>query len=165
MKKSFVNRRFQKSLLEKESNRIVDSSKIKTIGIISLDEISRWIDIKKEVDSIYNTDAKIFSFLSSTKNKPENTLHFSEKSFCWKGQVKEASLQTFLEEPFDLLIGYFNKKNLYTELAVLHSNAKFKAGISKVNQQLYDIEINEYPKNTVRFLTELKRYLEILNKI
>ena len=54
---------------------------------------------------------------------------------------------------------------MYTELAVLHSNAKFKAGISKVNQQLYDIEINEYPKNTVRFLTELKRYLEILNKI
>jgi len=165
LKKSFVNRRFQKLLLEKEANRIVYSGKIKTIGIISSDEISRWIDIKKEVDSIYNTDAKIFSFLSSTKNKPENTLHFSEKSFGWKGQVKEASLKTFLEEPFDLLIGYFNKKNLYTELAVLHSNAKFKAGISKVNQQLYDIEINEYPKNTVRFLTELKRYLEILNKI
>lgn len=165
MKKSFVNRRFQKLLLEKEANRIVDSGKIKTIGIISSDEISRWIDIKKEVDSIYNTDAKIFSFLSSTKNKSENTLHFSEKSFGWKGQVKETSLKTFLEEPFDLLVGYFNKKNLYTELAVLHSNAKFKAGISKVNQQLYDIEINEYPKNTVRFLTELKRYLEILNKI
>jgi hypothetical protein len=64
-----------------------------------------------------------------------------------------------------LLIGYFSKKNWYLENAVLRSNATFKVGISKVNQQLYDIEIAEVPIKTDKFLLELKKYLKILKKL
>lgn len=64
-----------------------------------------------------------------------------------------------------MLIGYFNKKNLYLENAVLQSKATFKVGISKVNQKLYDIEIAEVPIKTDKFLLELKKYLRILKKI
>ncbi len=153
-------------LLEKEAARVVSSNKIKSIGIISTDEISKWIDVKEEVNRIFEIDnAKIFSYRVQNKKNPTSSIHFSEKSFGWKAQVKDQKLKAFLNEPFDLLIGYFNKKNLYAELAVLQSSATFKAGISKVNQQLYDIEIAEYPKNTERFLLELKKYLEILKKI
>ena len=63
-----------------------------------------------------------------------------------------------------LLIGFFNKNNLFIENAVLRSNAKFKVGLSNVNQKLYDMEIAEYPKNIDKFLIELKRYLLILKK-
>jgi len=64
-----------------------------------------------------------------------------------------------------LLIGYFSKKNWYLENAVLRSNATFKVGVSKVNQQLYDIEIAEIPIKTNTFFSELKKYLKILKKI
>ena len=66
--------------------------------------------------------------------------------------IHQPNFKSFIEEPFDLLIGYFNKKNLYLENAVLQSKATFKVGISKVNQQLYDIEIAEVPSKTDKFL-------------
>lgn len=166
MKKIFVNKRYNKLLQEAEANRQVNIDKIKTIGIISTDEISKCINIKEETDIIFDfTSSKIISFKDQIKKGESSTLHFSDKSFGWKGQVKDPNLKSFLDKPFDLLIGYFNKPNLYTELAVLHSKAKFKTGISKVNQSLYELEINEIPKNTERFLVELKKYLQILNKL
>ena len=60
---------------------------------------------------------------------------------------------------------YFNKNNLYLENAVLHSNAKFKVGFAKVNQNLYDLEIAEYPTKVESFLSELKKYLIVLKKL
>lgn len=166
MKRVFVNKRFQKLLEEKEANRKVSNQKIKTIGVISSEEISKWMDISKEIKTIFNVeDVNVFSFKSTSQKTVQKANFFSEKSFGWKGQVKDAKLKAFLNEPFDLLIGYFNKNSLYTELAVLQSNASFKAGISKVNQQLYDLEIAEYPKNVDRFLEELKKYLQILQKL
>jgi hypothetical protein len=153
-------------LNESEANRTVCNNTIKSIGIISFDEITKWIDVKSEVEQIFtNCSVEIYNFRPHSKKNKPSSIHFSEKSFGWKAQIKNNNLKKFLEYPFDLLIGYFNKNNLYTELAVLQSKATFKAGISLVNQQLYDIEIKEYPKNTERFLLELKKYLTILNKI
>lgn len=153
-------------LNESEANRKVCNNTIKNIGIISFDEITKWIDVKSEVERIFeNCAVEIYNFRPHSKKNMPSKIHFSEKTFGWKAQVKDVNFKQFLENPFDLLIGYFNKNNLYTELAVLNSKATFKAGISKVNQKLYDIEIKEYPKNTERFLLELKKYLTILNKI
>ena len=166
MKRIFVNKRFQKLVLEKEANRIISEHKIKTIGVISSEDISKWIDISKEIKNIFDVDeVRVFSFKPASQKTAQKFQFFSEKSFGWQGQVKDTKLKEFLNEPFDLLIGYFNKNSLYTELAVLQSNARFKAGISKVNQQLYDLEIAEYPKNIGRFLEELKKYLQILQKL
>lgn len=166
MKRIFVNRRFQKLVLEKEANRTISEHKIKTIGVISSEDISKWIDISKEIKNVFEVDeVRVFSFKPASQKTTQKFHFFSEKSFGWQGQVKDTKLKEFLNEPFDLLIGYFNKNSLYTELAVLQSNARFKAGISKVNQQLYDLEIAEYPKNIGRFLEELKKYLQILQKL
>ena len=91
--------------------------------------------------------------------------YFSEKDFNWKGEPKNKFFKSFIEEPHDLLIGYFNKNNLYIENAVLRSNAKFKVGFANVNQALYDMEIAEYPTKVESFLSELKKYLIIMNKL
>lgn len=166
MKKSFIKKKFQKLLLEKEEFRVVNYKEINTVGIISNDEISNWIDIKNEVEEILNLkNAKIYSFRPYSRKNEVSFKHFSEKDFNWKGQVSQPNFKVFIDQPFDLLIGYFNKKNLYLENAVLHSKATFKVGISKVNQELYDMEIAEYPKNIKEFLYELKRYLLILKKL
>lgn len=166
MKKKFIKRNFQKLLLEKEQNRVVSTDIIKTVGIISTDEISNWIDVKTAVEDhfkVHNT--KIYSFRPYSRKEEVSFKHFSEKDFNWKGQVSQPNFKVFIEQPFDLLIGFFNKKNLYIENAVLRSNAKFKVGISNVNQDLYDMEIAVLPKNTNQFLEELKKYLLILKKV
>ena len=165
-KRYFLNNQFQKILIEKESNRVVSQKEIKTVGILTTDEISNWVNVKEEVEKLLNlTNAKIYSFRSHKKHHEVSYEHFSEKDFSWNGNINQPNLKSFIDEPFDLLIGYFNKKNLYLENAVLQSKATFKVGISKVNQKLYDIEIAEVPIKTDKFLLELKKYLRILKKI
>jgi hypothetical protein len=165
-KKYFLKKQFKKNLIIKEDKRVVCQNEIKTVGILTTDEISKWVNIKEEVEKILNLrNAKIYSFRPHKKHQEVSFKHFSEKDFSWNGHIHQPNFKSFIEEPFDLLIGYFDKKNLYLESAVLNSNAKFKAGISKVNQQLYDIEISEVPSKTDTFFLELKRYLKILKKI
>jgi len=165
-KKYFLKKQFRKVLLEKENNRVVSQKEIKTIGILTTDEISNCVNVKEEVEKLFNIrNAKIYSFRPHKKNQKFSYKHSSEKDFNWTGSVNQPSFKIFIEEPFDLLIGYFSKKNWYLENAVLRSNATFKVGISKVNQQLYDIEIAEVPIKTATFFSELKKYLKILKKI
>jgi hypothetical protein len=166
LKKTFINKQFQRLILEKEDFRVVSLKEIKTVGILCSDEVSKWIPVKEEVEKVLNLrNAKIYSFRKFNKNDAVSFKHFSEKDFTWKGEVTQPNFKSFLDEPFDLLIGFFNKNNLFIENAVLRSNAKFKVGLSNVNQKLYDMEIAEYPKNIDKFLIELKRYLLILKKL
>jgi acetolactate synthase small subunit len=163
-KKYFLKKQFQKKLVENEIHRIVCQKEIKTVGIITTDEISKWIEIKEEVEKILNVEnVKIYSFKSHKNKNPLKD--FSEKEFNWKGNIFEENFKSFIDEPFDLLIGYFNKNNLYLESAVLQSKALFKVGISDVNQQLYDMEIAETPSKQESFFLELKKYLTILRKL
>jgi hypothetical protein len=165
-KKYFLRRQFQKKLIEKEVHRTVSQKEIKTVGIITTDEISKWVNVKEEVEKILNLkNVKIYSFRPQNKNSNKSFKYFSEKDFNWQGNIYKADFKNFIDEPFDLLIGYFNKNNLFLESSVLQSNALFKVGISDVNQELYDIEIAETPIKTERFFLELKKYLTILRKL
>ena len=162
-KKFFLRRQFQKRLIENEVHRILSQKEIKTVGIITTEEISKWINVKGEVEKILNLkDVKMYSFRPQNKNSNK---YFSEKDFNWQGNIYKPDFKSFIDEPFDLLIGYFNKNNLFLESSVLQSNALFKVGISGVNQELYDIEIAETPIETERFFLELKKYLIIIRKL
>ena len=77
----------------------------------------------------------------------------------------QPNFQSFLEQPFDLLIGFFNVNNLYLEKAILQSKATFKAGFSGVNSKLYELEISSQLENVQQFSSELKKYLLILKKL
>jgi hypothetical protein len=77
----------------------------------------------------------------------------------------QSELQNFLDTNFDLLIGYFPKKNLFLEYARILSKASFKAGFSGIHSQLFDLEIMISEDNLDGFFFELHRYLKILNKL
>lgn len=166
MKKSFIKKRFNKLLKEKEESRVVSDEEVYTVGIIASGEITKWLKIEDEVERILGLgNIRIYSYRPFSKKDVPSFKYFTEKNFNWKGQPKKEAFKNFIEEPHDLLIGYFNKNNLYLENAVLHSNAKFKVGFAKVNQELYDIEIAEYPTKIESFLSELKKYLIVLKKL
>ena len=166
LKQSSIKKNFNTLLLEKEADKNISQNEILSIGIISDNEISRFIDIKENVERILRPrNAKIYSFREYSRKDEISYHHFCEKDFNWKGDVSQPNFKVFIEQPFDLLIGYFNKPNLFLENAVLRSEAKFKAGFSGVNQNLYDIEVDEIPNKIESYLEELKRYLIILGKI
>ncbi|MBG7613063.1 hypothetical protein IU405_12470 [Polaribacter sp. BAL334] len=107
----------------------------------------------------------MFSFLDYDKKNHTINSYFTEKDIDWNGEIQKTDFRDFLDEPFDLLIGYFDTKNIFLELAVLKSKATFKVGFSDVNQRLYDMEIAEIPSKIDNFLNELKKYLVILKKM
>lgn len=166
MKEKIINRSFKKLLLLKEKNREVNRDYIKTVGIITEDVNYNILKIKGEIEEVLGfKNVKIYSFRPYKRKQKISYKHFSEKDFTWNGKIKQPSFKVFIEEPFDILIGLFDTKNVYIENAVLRSNAKFKAGISNVNQQLYDLEISIPSKTNNLFFLELKKYLTIFKKL
>ena len=54
---------------------------------------------------------------------------------------------------------------MYLEYATAKSNSKYKAGFTGVNSDLFDIEVKVEMTEVDQFLSELKKYLIILNKL
>jgi len=166
LKESILRKKFQKTLINLPEVSPVSMSVIKTVGILTTDEISSNIDFKKEIELVFGLrHSKIYSFRKFDKNDSISYKHFSEKDLNWQGDFVQQNIKVFLEEPFDLLIGFFESNHLYLEKAVMFSAASFKVGISGVNPKLYSLEISETTYQIQSFLRELKRYLEILKKV
>lgn len=134
--------------------------------MIASQKISNWIQLEEEIKKTLGLEnVKILTFLDYDKKNHTINSYFTEKDIDWNGAIQKADFRDFLNEPFDLLIGYFDTKNIFLELAVLKSKATFKVGFSDVNQRLYDMEIAEIPSKIDNFLNELKKYLVILKKM
>ena len=134
--------------------------------MIASQKISNWIQLEEEIKKTLGLEnVKVYSFLDYDKKNHKINSYFTEKDIDWNGAIQKADFRDFLNEPFDLLIGYFDTKNIFLELAVLKSKATFKVGFSDVNQRLYDMEIAEIPSKIDNFLNELKKYLVILKKM
>lgn len=165
-RKSYFKKQFEKQLLEADNNRVVSQKEIMTVGILTTELFFNTIELKEEVEKYLKLrNAKVYCYRPYKKSNTISFKHFSEKDFNWKGKIIQNNFQSFVDQPFDLLIGYFDKNNIYLENAVLQSKASFKVGIAKVNQLLYDMEIKSNPRNIEEFLKELKRYLLILKKM
>ena len=125
------------------------------------------IDIVEEVKKSFASVriVQIYSFRRFKKSEKKSYKHFTEKDIDWKGVVIDASLESFLAHPFDLLIGYFNVNNLHLEYCALKSKATFKVGFSGVNDKIYDLVISENPNNIDSYMTVAKKYLKLLHKL
>lgn len=166
LKESRLRKKFDKIVLKLQENRIVSQKEILTVGILTTESVSSKIDVQSEIEAILGLkNSKIYSFKKFNKSDEVTFKHFSEKDINWKGEFIEPTFQSFLEQPFDLLIGYFNHNHLYLEKAVLESKASFKAGFSEVNSKLYELEISTELDNVQQFSSELKKYLQILKKL
>lgn len=145
---------------------MVSDKEIVSVGVIASQKISNFINIKQEIENTLGVEnVKVVTFLDYDKKNHNSEHFFSDKDIDWNGAFLKEDLRNFLNEPLDLLIGYFDTNTIFMETAVLKSKATFKVGFSKVNQQLYEMEIAETPSNIENFLSELKKYLVILKKI
>ncbi|MBL4643245.1 MAG: hypothetical protein JKY44_06610 [Flavobacteriaceae bacterium] len=167
LKEQLFKKKIQKRLNKTPDTRTPVSKEIHSVAIITTDKFSFELDIVKEIKSNFKSvrNVHIYAFRTFKKSDSISYNHFTEKDFDWSGKVKDPSLESFLENPFDLLIGYFNDRNVYLEFAALKSTATFKIGFAKVNDKLYDLVVNEQPNNIDSFMEVIKKYLELLHKI
>lgn len=90
----------------------------------------------------------------------ENVL--TENDFNWLGKIKRKYIQNLVNLKFDLLIN-LTANNLLLDYLVALSKAKFKVGFSNADKRLYDFMIDTNKVSV--FSVELKKYLQILNKL
>lgn len=168
IKRQFLVNKFHKELKSIPETRTPNSKKIHSVAILTTHHLNDELDIAEKITSNIESvrNVHIYSFRPYKKSDDTNYKNFTEKDFDWKGKVIDASFDSFLENnQFDLMIGYFNEKQLYLEYAVLKSKADFKIGFANVNDKIFDLVVSEEPLEIDSFIKVIKKYLKVLNKI
>ena len=167
LQKKFITKNIDKNLKARNLSNINDQ--LHTIGFL-VDEdipvdIEKFHEIAKEL-GLQQKDVKIFSFLEvKTKTPTLQQNKINNKHFTWRGDIRNQNVDEFLEIPFDVLIGFYNNNNIYLDLLVSKSKAKFKIGFTGIDNRLFDLLINVDPIRINNVKNELIKYLKILNKI
>jgi len=140
--------------------------KISSVGILSTEGISKMIDLQDlAISKLYIRNPKIYSYRKYDRGQEVSYKHFSENDFNWRGEVINPSLQSFIEQPFDMLICFYEDNNLFLEYVAHESKANLKVGFAEVHQKLFDIELLVNELQEELFFTELYKYLNILGKV
>lgn len=165
-KETVLVEKLTKLLLENSIDVRSKNTKVKTIAILTTEDQIINNGLQKLVEkSLQVKNVKIYSFRKFNKENETSLSHFSEKDIAKNGKALNENFSNFLNQSFDLLIGFFDTNNLYLEYASAKSKATYKTGFASVNSDLFDLEIHSKCNNTSEFLSELKKYLQILGKL
>ncbi|VXC22052.1 conserved hypothetical protein [Flavobacterium sp. 9AF] len=160
-----------KKNINKRLIKLTDASndKINTIGIII--DSTYFFDSEKlltEIKSRKNDFKDIQILYYNDKIGHKNSLShlsFSHKDISLSGEINVVEVKDFISYPFDLLINFYDEEKLPLKFVSLSSKAKFKVGFSSNksvgNHLLIKSEVKNYPE----FISEMFKYLKILNKI
>ncbi|WP_396155085.1 DUF6913 domain-containing protein [Flavobacterium macrobrachii] len=169
---NYIKELLTKKIVKKNLSNVKFSSSdglIKTVGIV-FDETYFYEkeDLVKELvsEGILEINIKVLVFKDKIKkNETFDYPVFSYKNLSWNGKIEKLEVQQFVNEPFDLLINYYDIEKAALLLVSQLSKASFKVGFSVVDKRLNHFMIDTNAENHKIFLNELFKYLRILNKI
>ncbi|MBD0832626.1 DUF6913 domain-containing protein [Aestuariibaculum sediminum] len=162
------NKKYLNKLLLERQVQVADS-KIESLGIIfnidEIDDFERFRELAEYI-KVRPNRVKIIAFSQSEKEMQHTwDVCYNPKDFGWKGAIKNAELQTFLNTKFDALISFYDKDLLELQLITAISQAQFKIGILQSDERFNDLIIKTKLEEFDVFKEELFKYLTILNKI
>ncbi|WP_293893168.1 hypothetical protein [Flavobacterium sp.] len=166
--KDFSTKKIVKNSLSNVKHSTSDNV-IKTVGII-FDETYFYEreDLVKELilKGIEENNIKVLVFKNKIKkNEIFDYPVFSHKDLSWTGTVDKKEVRDFVAETFDLLINYYDTEKVALLLVSHLSKASFKVGFASIDKRLNHFMINTNAENYKVFMSELFKYLKILNKI
>jgi len=159
---------FNNRLTELLKNSIETSSHKITRILIFLDDFSNQELIRENLNELLNFhegDIEFLVFQAKIKKNEVFDDGISPEDFGWYGKIKSEKLKNILTKKYDLLINYSKVDNIYFNLLLLQCNAGFRVGFSHLDNRFYDLIINCESTKFVLFNEEIKKYLQILNKI
>ena len=136
---------------------VVDTSDFNNTELLIKELLSFGILPKNKKTIVYNEILK--------KNDGEIHPIFSDKHFNWNGKFSSADVNTFVNEKFDLLISYYDLEKAILLQITNNSKAKFKVGFESIDKRLNHFIIKTEINNYTVFVSELFKYLKLLNKI
>jgi len=167
LKEFFLKRKLKNSFANVKPERI--SGGIRSVGLL-LDE--SYVDSREAVlgqlvaHGINREDIQLLAFRDRIR-KQDTFDHpvFGWKDISWSGAILKQDITTFSDQPFDLLVSYYDVEKTPLMLVTQQSKAAFKAGFSTIDKRLNHLTITTVAENHAVFVTELFRYLKILQKI
>ncbi|MFY7811485.1 MAG: DUF6913 domain-containing protein [Flavobacterium sp.] len=171
MKIPFIQNYFIQKKIEnlKSQNYPYHTNKIKNILLV-IDESHQDYKTKiifkiKEMGINENNLTVLIYTQNLEKNKKYEFTTFSNESFSNFGIEKSEELIAVLNQSFDLLITFYEDKNLLLEYIVHRIKCGFKVGLSKSQNQFFHLTVNSSLENVKIYLSETFKYLKILNKL
>lgn len=167
IKDFFIKKTVKKSLL----NYVLTNTdeKIQTVGLL-IDEtyFSKEKELIQEItaNGISGNNIKVLVYKDRIKKKDlfEHS-SFSSKDFSFTGEFQNDEIKQFTNESFDMLISFYDIEKPQLLIVTLQSKAQFKVGFSTIDKLLNNFTITTVAEKHQEFVTELFRYLKILNKI
>ena len=167
LKNLFTKKIVKKSLANVKPGASAD--KIATVGIV-FDETYFYekeaIAQALEDNGILPQNIRILVFKGRIrKNEVFDYPTFSHSDLSWQATFKNSDVKEFMETPFDLLINYYDVEKSALMVVTNMSNAKFKVGFASVSKKLNHFMIDTTAEKHEVFMSELFKYLKILNKL
>ncbi len=167
IKENRIQKRFEKSL----SKRIQVFSKEKYITKVLI--VTSETNFQKEVllnefsEKLLLPKEAIDILVFQKKEQPitAETICFSPKSFRWNGKISDSKLQNILDKKHDVLIHLAESNNMYINLLTSCCQVPLKVGTANLDDRMFDLMFTVDVKEIKLFSNELKKYLQILNKI
>ncbi|WP_313807553.1 DUF6913 domain-containing protein [Flavobacterium sp.] len=167
IKDFFIKKTINKSL--SDYKLLASDTKILTVGVL-IDEtyFAKEQELISEIvaSGIDKTSIEILVFKDRIKKKDvfENP-SFSRSDIAFSGGFKKQEISQFTSKTFDMLISYYDVEKPHLLVVTLQSQAKFKVGFSTIDKRLNHFMINTIAEKHQEFVSELFKYLKILNKL
>ena len=166
--KDFLIKKLVKKSLSNYKPAIIED-KIQTVGLL-IDEsyFSKESELVSEIVSagIQQKDIEVLIYRDKIKKKDTfQNPFFSRADITLAVDFKKQEVKDFIEKPFDMLISYYDVEKPPLTLVTLQSKAKFKVGFSTIDKRLNSFMIGTVAEKHQEFVSELFKYLKILNKI
>ena len=166
--KNFYIKKYVKNKLSNVTN-LFQNAKVTTVGIL----VDETLINKKEalIDQLVNNgidvnNIRLLVFKDKIQKKETyNYPIFSQSDLSLIGKIINKDAEVFIAEPFDLLINYYDLEKVSLIIATNESKAKFKVGFESIDKRLNHFIIESKIEDYGIFVTELFKYLKILNKI
>ena len=166
--KNFYIKKYVKNKLSNVTN-LFQNAKVTTVGIL----VDETLINKKEalIDQLVNNgidvnNIRLLVFKDKIlKKETYNYPIFSQSDLSLIGKIINKDAEAFIAEPFDLLINYYDVEKVSLIIATNESKAKFKVGFESIDKRLNHFIIESKIEDYGIFVTELFKYLKILNKI
>lgn len=145
------------------------NSTIKRVGlVVDISFFSQADAIVKllEGNGIKAHDIQVVLYSDTYKKDVVTTLtSFGANHLQWNSKIASSKVNDFINEKFDLLISYYTIEKAVLLQVTHQSKASFKVGFSAIDSRLNHLMIQTDANNFSLFISELFKYLKILNKI
>jgi hypothetical protein len=163
---SAIKKKIEKELLNSDKSLVsISDKKINSI-LVFIDEktTNNSNQILAKELNIDISKIKVVDYVNKLPKELSSEGFLTDKDFNWLGKIKSDVVENVINSDFDVLLN-LTSNNLLIDYLVVLSKARFKTGFSSADNRLYDFMIAVDNNDITVFSKELKKYLEILNKL